>query len=691
MSSFALAAAGTVGPYNISYSGRMIYPSGQPRSGSVDLIIGFYADASTTTLKVTPFPFDSVPLTDGIFQITIPISSSDAPIIFDGATDTWIQVTDVTHGVTYPRQSFTYLPYALRVPVDDSTIGFNTSGQLALKNTEAAGSQILSVLNSGLGTISSSVLPTLAGDVTGSATVNQVTKIQNVPVASPSSGNDSGKYLQYNGSSFVLSPISGSGGGTVTSVAVTSPLVATGNTGIAPTISMPTASAVADGYLSSSDWNAFNNTNSGLPPATSSSNGYLASADWIVFNSNAMSLGFTPVNKAGDTMSGPLVLGSQNDLRFGPASGANYVSLKAPATVSNIVTWTLPAADGTSGQILSTNGSGLLSWMNQAAAPVSSVAGRTGAITLTTSDVAEGTPLYYTDARSRAALSAISPLSYSNSTGSFSIPMAASNAHGYLSSGDWTTFNGKQFSMASAASASSGWLTSSDWIAFNSKEPAVSNPADSTKYYSGDKTWQTLNTNAVAEGSNLFYSDARARSAISTSAPLVYSSASGIVSLPNATSSADGYLSSGDWSTFNTGSTQWSASNGNIYRSSGNIGIGTTSPTGSLDVSGQMRSVTFVTPSNSNVFDMNHGNNQISQQTGTGNGPITITLNNVLDGGTYTIAMKDSQGGTYSFTASGVSTWKYLPTNSATDAGKDALFMIKILGDTGYVSWMSGF
>jgi hypothetical protein len=43
-------------------------------------------------------------------------------------------------------------------------------------------------------------------------------------------------------------------------------------------------------------------------------------------------------------------------------NGTNYVSFKAPDTIAANVTWTLPAADGTSAQVLSTNGSGTLSF-----------------------------------------------------------------------------------------------------------------------------------------------------------------------------------------------------------------------------------------------------------------------------------------------------------------------------------------
>ena len=43
-------------------------------------------------------------------------------------------------------------------------------------------------------------------------------------------------------------------------------------------------------------------------------------------------------------------------------NGTNYVAIKAPAAIASNVTWTLPNADGTNGQVLQTNGSGTLSW-----------------------------------------------------------------------------------------------------------------------------------------------------------------------------------------------------------------------------------------------------------------------------------------------------------------------------------------
>lgn len=69
------------------------------------------------------------------------------------------------------------------------------------------------------------------------------------------------------------------------------------------------------------------------------------------------------VAKAGDTMTGNLVMNAQNQLRLADSDSSNYVAFRSPATVAADVIWTLPSADGTSGQMLSTNGTGTMSWI----------------------------------------------------------------------------------------------------------------------------------------------------------------------------------------------------------------------------------------------------------------------------------------------------------------------------------------
>lgn len=97
------------------------------------------------------------------------------------------------------------------------------------------------------------------------------------------------------------------------------------------------------------------------------------------------------VAKTGDTMTGNLTLGTlgtlsgqTKELRFGELSpdgvvvGPDYVGFKAPDSITTSVIWTLPDADGASGQALVTNASGVLSWQNS----VTSVNGSSGAVTV---------------------------------------------------------------------------------------------------------------------------------------------------------------------------------------------------------------------------------------------------------------------------------------------------------------------
>lgn len=57
-----------------------------------------------------------------------------------------------------------------------------------------------------------------------------------------------------------------------------------------------------------------------------------------------------------------IALNAQRELRLADADSSAYVGFKAPATITTNRIWTLPATDGTSSQVLSTNGSGVLSW-----------------------------------------------------------------------------------------------------------------------------------------------------------------------------------------------------------------------------------------------------------------------------------------------------------------------------------------
>ena len=79
-------------------------------------------------------------------------------------------------------------------------------------------------------------------------------------------------------------------------------------------------------------------------------------ASWDYYSITPTSLG-TPLAVVGNATSG-----SEIRLPEDTDNGSNYVALKAADTIASNLTLTLPSADGTSGQVLQTDGSGVLSF-----------------------------------------------------------------------------------------------------------------------------------------------------------------------------------------------------------------------------------------------------------------------------------------------------------------------------------------
>jgi hypothetical protein len=95
-------------------------------------------------------------------------------------------------------------------------------------------------------------------------------------------------------------------------------------------------------------------------------------------------------------------LDNQADLRFYEATvnGSNYVGFQAPAAITADVLWTLPSADGTIGQVLSTDGGGTLSWASNSTNTISQ-----GDSSVTVTDTGtDGTITFATDGSNRWAI-----------------------------------------------------------------------------------------------------------------------------------------------------------------------------------------------------------------------------------------------------------------------------------------------
>jgi len=250
-------------------------------------------------------------------------------------------------------------------------------------------------------------------------------------------------------------------------------------------------------------------------------------------------------------------------INYDSASGIfSMASGYAIATTASQATWDAAyndkinsaAVTGTTTKVLTLNqqdgGTITASWTDDNTDAVTSVFGRTGAVVsangdYTTSQVTEGSNLYFTNARVHSAISGTAPIS--EVSGVISIAQSNTTTDGYLSATDWNTFNNKQPLITAGTTA---------------------------QYYRGDKTFQTLDTAAVpentnlyytaarfntafsgktttdlSEGTNLYYTDARARAAITGTLPI--SVTSGVVSISQAGGASNGFLSSTDFTTFN--------------------------------------------------------------------------------------------------------------------------------------------
>ncbi len=448
--SFALllnAAASFAADYRLSYSGRLTQSDGAPVSGPVDMTVKFWTDISSGNTLGSQIDYTAVPLNQGVFSLPLELNSAQVAAIFrDGSEPVYIEVTAA--GKTYPRQQYNYVPYALRVPVDGSSVVFDQNGNLGLKGVPqaSAGSYLTSDGSGGVSWQSPSF---------GSLTP------QSVSASKPSSG----QVLTFDGGQWLPKSVSitGAGGGTVTSLTAGAGLtggtitnsgtIGLANVGTAGTYAKVVTDAqgrvtsgssliaadlppLSAALITSGTLAAANGGTGVSSTATFPLSGVVVTETAIETLTNKILSGATingassisgsttinttsTINSGAQTVSGNVTIQGNNTtankLVLNDKGSANSVSLKAPDNLTSSIVWELPSTNGSAGQVLSTNGSGTLSWVSAAAGSVTNVNG-TAPISVTT-----GT-----------------------STPVISMPQANGATNGYLSSADWTTFSNKQ-------------------------------------------------------------------------------------------------------------------------------------------------------------------------------------------------------------------------------------------------------
>jgi hypothetical protein len=191
-----------------------------------------------------------------------------------------------------------------------------------------------------------------------------------------------------------------------------------------------------------------NGTSVTINQATPSVDGYLSAIDFTSF-SNKINATEKAANNGVATLGNDGKIPSNQIPAISFQSAVVVSSENAMLALSSAVVGSIAIrTDENRNYVLSaTPASTLSNWVRLAVpTSVTSVNSATGPnVVLTTNDISESSNnKYYTDARVRGALSAVSPLSFNTSSGTFSMSAASASSNGYLSSTDFTTFNNKQ-------------------------------------------------------------------------------------------------------------------------------------------------------------------------------------------------------------------------------------------------------
>ena len=282
------------------------------------------------------------------------------------------------------------------------------------------------------------------------------------------------------------------------------------------TFNIPTASSSNRGLLSSANWTTFNNKfggslNAGFVPMATSTSNLLENS--YIYAANPGTGTFTIVSTLGGDDFGWQVYISPTirQTNIGDyAQNVNGTRIEIDDIQTTITLWgdlySQNLVSGTTANIIYYNtATGRLTYGAISASGITTL----NTLTAATQTFATGTS--GTDFN----------ISSATSTHTFNLPTASSTNRGALSSADWLTFNSKQSAITLTTTGSSGSAT-----------------------FVGSTLNIPTYTLAGLGGISL--------TSLSASSPLLYNSTTGGFSIQVASSSQNGYLSSSDWSTFNS-------------------------------------------------------------------------------------------------------------------------------------------
>ena len=195
------------------------------------------------------------------------------------------------------------------------------------------------------------------------------------------------------------------------------------------------------------------------------------------------------------------IAGAELQLPEATANGVNYVAIKAPNTLAANTTFTLPAADGTNGQVLQTNGTGALAFGNV------SPAGTTGQVQINSAGafgaLASGTAgqvLISNGSGSAPAFATprVKVWSSFSSTGSYTVPSGVTSIRIYAFGGGG---DGAVGSGAAAGGGGGGGCAFGDYAVTPGQRIKITISAKTVTGADGATTLATANPGQNATGS----------------------------------------------------------------------------------------------------------------------------------------------------------------------------------------------
>lgn len=264
------------------------------------------------------------------------------------------------------------------------------------------------------------------------------------------------------------------------------------------------------------------------------------------------------------------------------SSSSNYVTLAAPSALGANITYTLPLTAPTSGQILSSSASGVMSWINPPSAPSASL------ITNSPSGNISGTTV-------QAALNELD--NEKQAVDATLTALAAYNTSGFLVQTAADTFTGRNIVGVTNRTN----ITNGNGVAGNPTidisttllpSPLVGDVGRFLKATAANTSvWTALASGDITTA--LGFTPINKAGDTIASGTLEFNSA-GILKLSNnPVNLTDATNKQYVDNQISTASNQWTVASGNVYRNSGNVGIGTTTPATKLAISGQNTTTNF--------------------------------------------------------------------------------------------------